>query len=99
VNNTDYEDFVRAQAQIRLDDHDYNALGLCGEAGEVAEWHKKVYHRPSPSRLTKTDLLLELGDVLHYITRIALAHGWTLKDVWMANKAKLEARRIAQPKI
>lgn len=74
----------------------YCALALNGEAGEVAEWVKKVELRGRPGDLTDEDLLLELGDVLWYLTRMAQIKGWTLEDVMRANMAKLAARRAAK---
>ena len=88
----EYEDFVAQSAHVKLDNLAYSVIGLCGETGEVAEWYKKVHMRTKPSSLTQEDLLSELGDVLHYVTRIALHHGWSIKDVMKANKAKLEKR-------
>ncbi len=68
------------------------ALGLAGEVGEVTELLKKHYRDDADPG---TDLLLELGDVLHYLTVIAHAYGWTLDDVASANITKL-ARRDEQ---
>lgn len=64
-------------------------MGLAGETGEVVEPCKKHFRdgkEPGP------ELLLELGDVLHYLTVIAASYGWTLDDVANANVVKLEAR-------
>lgn len=68
----------------------YLALGLNGEAGEVAEEIKK-WHRDG--NFSKERLALELGDVLYYLTRLANLHGFTLKDIMDMNEAKLSARR------
>jgi NTP pyrophosphatase (non-canonical NTP hydrolase) len=89
----EYEAFVRGSAKDPIDKSPYSFIGLAGETGEVMEWYKKVVMRSKRSTvLTEEDLLLELGDVLHYVTRIASAWGWTLKDCMAANKAKLEDR-------
>ncbi len=87
----DYELFVTARAAMPLDDDGYNVIGLCGEAGEVAEWVKKAVYRKN-AKFTEEMLLLELGDVIHYVTRIAIKHGWTLKEIMAANISKLEKR-------
>ena len=66
------------------------ALGLAGEAGEVADLVKKRNfhgHEVTPEKLAE-----ELGDVLWYIAIMADAIGFTLEDVAAANVAKLEAR-------
>jgi phosphoribosyl-ATP pyrophosphohydrolase len=43
--------------------------------------------------LTDEDLLSEVGDVLYYLDRLAQIKGWTLEDVMIYNKKKLDARR------
>lgn len=88
----DYENFVRDVAFMGLKDDAYNVIGLCGEAGEVAEWVKKCVLRAKPTDLTENDLLQELGDVQHYIARLAINHGWTILDVMQANHDKLVIR-------
>ena len=73
----------------------YPALGLCGEAGEVAEKVKKVI-RDDGGKLTNEkslEIAKELGDVLWYVA--ALAHDLTLDMGFIAeqNIAKLESRK------
>lgn len=66
------------------------ALGLTGEAGEVADLLKKGYghgHGVDTEKLKK-----ELGDVLWYLAVLADAFGMTLEDVARANVEKLRAR-------
>lgn len=65
------------------------ALGLAGETGEAVELLKKHYR---DGKHPGEDLKLELGDVLHYLTVIALSYGWTIRDLTDANIAKLTAR-------
>jgi NTP pyrophosphatase (non-canonical NTP hydrolase) len=89
---SEFESFVRDHAQVGLDNLAYSVIGLCGESGEVAEWYKKVHMRSKPSKLTLDDLKSELGDVIHYVARIALAHNWTLKDCMEDNVSKIEKR-------
>lgn len=92
----DYEEFVRGAAFMSLEDEAYSVIGLCGEAGEVAEWVKKAVFRKDPKH-TEQMLFKELGDVQHYLTRIALNHGWSLKEIMEGNMVKLEDR-IARKK-
>lgn len=87
----DFEKFVREHAYDTLNDISYNVIGLCGEAGEVAEWVKKAIHRKNPA-FTKKHLKKELGDVLHYLTRMTINEGWTLKDIMDTNVSKLMKR-------
>lgn len=77
----------------------YPALGLAGEAGEIAEKIKKWlrdYKPSSPDDMPeeiRQALLLELGDPLWYITSLADDLGFTLDDVVEANVAKLSSRK------
>lgn len=67
------------------------ALGLTGEAGEVADLVKKSqYLNPKP--LTAASIGEELGDVLWYLTALADQFGLTLEDLMESNIRKLEAR-------
>lgn len=92
--NTEYEQFVVKNTGSFLD-LNYCIVALNGEAGEVAEWHKKVNLRGKPNGLTDNDLKGELGDVLWYLTRIAVLKGWTLDEIMTFNMMKLEARKAA----
>jgi NTP pyrophosphatase (non-canonical NTP hydrolase) len=68
----------------------WNALGLAGEAGEVADLIKKaVYHQHG---VDKDKLTKELGDVLWYLAALASVLGLTLEQVAEANIAKLRRR-------
>jgi NTP pyrophosphatase (non-canonical NTP hydrolase) len=75
----------------------YPALGLCGEAGEVAELIKKM-HRDDNGCLTlgrREKLKKELGDVLWYLAEISRQAGLNLSEVASANIEKLRARQAA----
>lgn len=65
------------------------ALGFAGECGEVIEHLKKHYRDGTHPQ---NNLLLELGDALHYLTVLGQAYGWTLEDIQKANVVKLIAR-------
>lgn len=69
----------------------YPALGLSGEAGEIAEKIKKWLR--GDRELDKEGLLKELGDPLWYITSLADDLGYTLQDVIDANVEKLTSRK------
>lgn len=66
-------------------------LGLPGEVGEVIEHIKKEMRGDGP--LDRLKLQLELGDVLHYLCRIASHYGLNMEAVMQANVEKIEARR------
>jgi NTP pyrophosphatase (non-canonical NTP hydrolase) len=66
------------------------ALGVAGEAGELADLVKKDVFHGVPADPDK--VLKELGDVLYYITRVADAFGFTLEQVAQTNHDKLKAR-------
>lgn len=68
----------------------YCALGLTGEAGEVAEKVKK-WHRDG--KWDPQQVALELGDVAYYLTRLAATTGFTLHEILELNIQKLTSRR------
>ena len=68
----------------------YPALGLAGEAGEVAE---KVKKHIRDGVLNVEDLKKELGDVLWYLAAIASDLGLNLDDVAESNLQKLRSRQ------
>ena len=73
----------------------YPTLGLCGEAGEVAEKVKKMV-RDDGGELTperRAALAGELGDVLWYVAQLATEAGLELDEIADANLAKLRSRQ------
>lgn len=98
MNNGAYEAWVKTRCQSYTD-FNYTVIALNGEAGEVAEWHKKYNLRGNPTgKLSTDDLMSELGDVLFYLTRLAMLSGWSLDDVKSYNVDKIEARIAAGKK-
>jgi NTP pyrophosphatase (non-canonical NTP hydrolase) len=72
----------------------YPALGLNGEAGEVAEKVKKLV-RDTDGTITedfRKAICKELGDALWYISETARQAGLSLEDVAAGNLAKLDER-------
>jgi len=72
----------------------YPTLGLCGEAGEVADKVKKVIRDRGGSFSPEVieALNLELGDVLWYVAQLATELGLDLNDIARANLDKLSSR-------
>ena len=66
------------------------ALGLTGEAGELAEVVKKEVGHGHPEDREK--IAKELGDVMWYVAAVASTYGLCLENVAEANIAKLRAR-------
>lgn len=95
----DYENDAMAHAHYPTVGHAavYPVLALAGEAGEVANQLKKALRDSTgrPVTLTKDErykLLLELGDVLWYVTAAAGELGTSLEGVAQLNLDKLEER-------
>jgi NTP pyrophosphatase (non-canonical NTP hydrolase) len=73
----------------------YPALGLAGEAGEVAGKVSKVLRDNDgevPEEVRK-DLKKELGDVLWFIAAMARDLGYTLEEIGQENLDKLASRK------
>ena len=72
----------------------YPTLGLCGEAGEVADKVKKVLRDQNGefSPEVAQALMLELGDVLWYVAQLASELGFELDQIAEANLQKLASR-------
>lgn len=72
----------------------YSALGLSGEAGEVANKVKKIW-RDNRGILTsevRDEIAGELGDTLWYIANTCTEIGLTLEEVAEGNLTKLADR-------
>ena len=73
----------------------YPALGLAGEAGEVAEHAKKAIRDDggAVSQARRAAMAKELGDVLWYVAQLASELGLDLDDIAQANLDKLLSRQ------
>ncbi len=71
----------------------WNALGLAGEAGEVADIIKKaVFHQHGFDEATVSKLIKELGDVLWYVAALCTKLSVPIETVMECNIIKLEQR-------
>jgi len=73
----------------------YPILGLTSEVGELAGKFKKLYRDQKGVEPPgfRDEVLLELGDVLWYLTQICPNVGFTLEQVAEANLDKIMDRR------
>lgn len=86
------------KAALRTANMDYSeygmimngALGLCGEAGEVADLIKKATFQGH--KLDTEHIAEELGDVAWYLAITASAIGKNLDEIFSANVDKLRKR-------
>ncbi len=93
----EFESFVgKHQATFGDQDRDkqefITTLGLAGEVGEVLELLKKEMRDGVSRNETNSKILLEFGDVLHYLTIKIHERGMTLTQVADANMDKLRKR-------
>lgn len=73
----------------------YPALGMCGEAGEVADKVKKVI-RDNGDEFTaekKSEIAKEIGDVLWYCAPLSDDLGYSLNEIAEMNYTKLKSRQ------
>jgi NTP pyrophosphatase (non-canonical NTP hydrolase) len=95
---TEYQEFVASMKvypeKMRVI---YPALGLAGEAGEIAEkvkkWIRDEDFENGMSIGRREAILSELGDPLWYIASLADDLGFTLQDVVNENQRKLTSRK------
>ena len=71
----------------------YTALGLNGEAGEVAEIIKKMIRDNTSLKDNQSRIAQELGDVLWYIANLGEEIGVSLETIAKANLIKLKDRK------
>lgn len=98
---SDFNSYQRSASETAIypDKHKilYPALGLAGEAGEVANKVKKII-RDGPEKMPddwREQLASELGDVLWYCAALATDLNLTLGMIAGQNEAKLRRRKEA----
>jgi NTP pyrophosphatase (non-canonical NTP hydrolase) len=96
VELADYQRLSRATAEYPREAWlAYPALGLAGEAGEVAEHAKKAIRddRGEVSAERRVAMAKELGDVLWYVAQLASELELELEEIARGNLEKLLSRQ------
>jgi len=73
----------------------YPALGLAGEAGEVADKVKKIYRDDRTDARFLAEIAKEIGDVMWYCAALADDLGFDLQQIAEMNIYKLKSRKAA----
>ncbi len=81
---------VEALRTIGSSDLTILALGVAGEAGEIADMVKKELGHGHPRDREK--MAKEIGDVLWYLAAVADEYDYSLSEIATMNIAKLKAR-------
>jgi NTP pyrophosphatase (non-canonical NTP hydrolase) len=69
-------------------------MGLLEESGEVAGIFKRLLRGDYSPDVAVTKLHKELGDILWYLSQIAMDNGFKLSDIAAGNLEKLESRQL-----
>ena len=92
IHNIRYDQFVKLLLKPDTFNQQVNhaALGVCGEAGELADCIKKHIHYGAP--LDHKNLIEELGDLRFYMQAIQNIFGITEQEILQSNADKLAER-------
>ena len=98
MNFTEYQNETAATAiypcGTTIEALSYVTMGLCGEAGEIANKVKKIL-RDDGGAITqgkKRELADELSDCMWYMSQLASELGFSLEELAESNIAKLRDR-------
>ncbi len=98
-NNMTFREYqIKASETARFPDKDlvfiYTALGLMGEAGEVAEKIKKIWRDKNKQidNIDREEIKKEMGDVLWYLSQLAEELKIDFDDVAQTNLDKTKSR-------
>ena len=70
----------------------YLTLGICGEAGEIAEKVKKHIRDNTSHHQLRESLILEIGDVMWYLANLADAIHVDMDWIAIQNIEKIKSR-------
>lgn len=93
MDNMDIETYSSLALRTASNSDDtlvHAALGIAGEAGEIADYIKKVAFNGKP--LDIDHLIEEIGDQMWYLNLLVTSLGCSWSHVLQVNVAKLEAR-------
>ena len=90
MNLNEYQKLAGRTANLKDEALTNFALGVAGEAGEVADLVKKHVFHGHP--LDREEMIKELGDVLWYVSQLAAWMGIELNEVARKNIEKLMLR-------
>ena len=98
MNLNDYQRQSRKFAIYQKKDANnfiYPLLGLLGESGEIAEKMKRVLREDKDpmEKITREEIIKELGDVLWYIAQLSTELQVSLEEVAKINLIKLSSRK------
>lgn len=83
-------DFTRNKDVGIIEEIKDYSMGLCGEVGELVDLCKKMLYHDKD--VQPVDVLLELGDIMYYLTAITKVLGFDIDLVAINNNDKLLAR-------
>ena len=94
ITFNEYQEFT-STTRVYKDKIIYPALGLTGEAGEVAEKIKKLLrdHDGNITEAYAAEVAKEIGDVVWYCAALAADIGYSLGDIAQMNVDKLTKRK------
>lgn len=72
---------------------EYVTMGLCSEAGEVADKVKKILRDGGTIEEKAKEIAAEAGDVLWYVAQIGVILGFSMQEIAESNIAKLASRK------
>ena len=91
------DDYQKRAQSFRAPDvpPEERVFGLLEEVGEIAAIYKRIFRgdwKNSTEDVAASKLFKELGDVLWYVSQVALDNGFSLSEIAVANINKLEDR-------
>lgn len=96
IDLLEYQDWVETtwiRDENPLIDEFRIAMGIFGEAGEIADKIKKFYRDKTSGQKLRGDLMKEVGDLMYYVAKVCNFYDLDLDGILMMNVEKLEDRQ------